>query len=1000
MGRIKRVFLRMLLILSLLLPTAVGNAQDPPPPTGDNTIFIPMISADGGQAQARPPQQVDLPQLRLKVGSFVPAVGERLTLPQDLVIPEFAQGQRGYFIVQFVGPVQQAWKDQVVAVGAELLEYLPDFAFKVRMTPAQAVQVAQLADVAWVGIFQPAYKIDPDLAVNGPQLVEVRIAEGIVPAPLVNAIMTLAIEVAGQDGQSVVVAADAAQVRAIANLGDVAWITDFVLNEKHNEYGAGVILGANTANSKGFDGSTQTAAVADTGLGDGTANGGHPDIPAGRIQAIYNRSGSAGGCFTSIVDDGPQDVDSGHGTHVAGSVLSDGGANGEGKGTAPAARLVFQAIENWANVSFLCQILGGYPAAGYFLTGIPDDLRQLFQQAYDGGARVHANSWGAAVAGDYTADSAYADEFVWTRPDMTITFSAGNSGDDANNDGVVDNDSLGSPATAKNVITIGASENDRQGNYNCDGSLSYTSSDPYQQGQTCGSMGGNNILGTAGQRWGFTAEPLNSDVTAGNREQMAPFSSRGPTDDGRIKPDVVAPGTWVLSGYSSLHQEGYGDPTNPRTGGFQSDGWGMPLNVTYKYFGGTSMSNPLAAGAATVVRDYYQQVYNHNASAALVKATLINSAVDLLDENNDGADDNDFPIPNVHEGWGRIDLARATDGSYQFFDGDSLGTGGSMIYNFGVSTAGQPFKVTLVWSDYPSTESAGVNLVNDLDLLVTAPNGTQYRGNVFSGGWSQSGGSVDRLNNVENVYVLSAAAGMWTVQVQGYNAPNGPQPFALVVDGAFGSAPTPTPTSTATNTPIPTNTPTATNTPVHTPTNTPLPTETPTATNMPINTPTNTPIATETTTATSTPVNTATNTPVPTATATATTTNTPLPTNTPTSTPQPSGGMHIGDLDGVASPSFFYWAAQVTISVHDGNHAPVANANVSGSWSSGFGGSASCTTNSSGQCTVRRDVIRNSQTSVTYSVTNVTHSSLSYQSSANHDPDGDSNGTSIVINRP
>ena len=85
----------------------------------------------------------------------------------------------------------------------------------------------------------------------------------------------------------------------------------------------------------------------------------------------------------------------------------------------------------------------------------------LFQQAYTAGARVHSNSWGGAAAGDYTVDSVNTDTFVWSHRDMLISFSAGNEGVDANSDGVIDNDSTGSPATAKNVLTVGASENDR-----------------------------------------------------------------------------------------------------------------------------------------------------------------------------------------------------------------------------------------------------------------------------------------------------------------------------------------------------------------------------------------------------------------------------------------------------------------------------------------------------------------------------------------------------------
>ena len=254
-------------------------------------------------------------------------------------------------------------------------------------------------------------------------------------------------------------------------------------------------------------------------------------------------------------------------------------------------------------------------------------------------------------------------------------------------------------------------------------------------------MSGTNTLGTAGQRWGFSTEPLKSDSTAGNREQMAPFSSRGPTDDGRIKPDVVAPGTWILSGYSELFQRGYGDPVNATAVVTSRTAGACPLNESYKYFGGTSMSNPIAAGAATVVRDFYQKAHNIPASAALVKATLINSAVDLQDENNDGVNDNAMPIPNKHEGWGRIDLAAATDGSHQFVEnGAGLATGSNASYQYSLVTGTRqgtvvipgaetaPFKVSLVWTDYPSSESAAQNLVNDLDLVVIAPDGAIYRG--------------------------------------------------------------------------------------------------------------------------------------------------------------------------------------------------------------------------------------------------------------------------------
>lgn len=743
--------------------------------------LMAMLIATVGIGQAGPLTPNQAASIRLKAATFAPGRGEAAALAPGLSIAGYTEGQRGYYLVQFAGPVDLAMRERLAALGAEALDYVPDFAFKVRMTPAQARQVEQLDGVAWMGLFQPAYKLSPALDRNGTRLYRVRIERGADAGQSAAVIARAGAQVLGRAGQTLLVAADAARLDVIAQVLDVAWVENVAMREKHNETGAGVIMGANTANANGYDGSTQTAAVADTGLGDGTAGGAHPDIPASRVTAIYNWPGVNDTCWT-ITNDGAIDVDSGHGTHVAGSVLSDGGVSGEGKGTAPAAKLVFQSTENWATMKGICATL--YPD-GYYLTGIPDDLRQLFQQAYDAGARIHANSWGSAAAGDYTQDSAYADEFVWNNRDMAITFSAGNEGSDANSDGVVDNDSIGSPATAKNVITIGASENQRS-SYACDTTLTYVSHDAYQTGQTCNSMGGQNLLGTYGQRWGadFPANPIASDPTAGNSEQMAGFSSRGPTDDGRIKPDVVAPGTWVLSGYSGMHQEGYGDPTNPQNGAYQLDGWGMPMNGTYKYFGGTSMSNPLAAGAATVVRDFYKKAHTLDASAALVKATLINSAIDLLDENNDGANDNDYPIPNSHEGWGRVNVANATDNGHKFDDNAAgLSTNGTAIYQASVNTSGA-LKITLVWSDYPSTATAAANLVNDLDLTVTSPSGTVYRGNVFSGGWSQTGGSADRVNNVENVYVQTAATGTWTIEVKGFNVPNGPQPFALVVDGA------------------------------------------------------------------------------------------------------------------------------------------------------------------------------------------------------------------------
>jgi PKD repeat protein len=108
--------------------------------------------------------------------------------------------------------------------------------------------------------------------------------------------------------------------------------------------------------------------------------------------------------------------------------------------------------------------------------------------------------------------------------------------------------------------------------------------------------------------------------------------------------------------------------------------------------------------------------------------------------------------------------------------------------------------------------------------------------------------------------------------------------------------------------------------------------------------------------------------------------------------------IHVGDLDRASTSQGSGWTATVTITVHAGNHAPVASAVVSGSWSAG--GTGSCTTNGSGQCTLSKSGIPRKTGSVTFMVGPVTHATLTYASAANHDPDGDSTGTSITVRRP
>jgi Subtilase family len=580
------------------------------------------------------------------------------------------------------------------------------------------------------------------------------------------------------------VVATESQANAIVSSGLAIHIETYHIPKKYNDAASSDIMNAGPAYVSGYNGDTQTAAVADTGCGYGdiAAKYIHNDLPSSRIVAMNSwTAADAPGCY-SVIADGVLDGDSGHGTHCLMSVLGGGEpGTGIGRGVAHGANLVCQAVEDYIDMSGQCAALYD---DGYYLLGLPDDLGTLFDQAYNLGARVHSNSWGSDDAGAYTMDASKVDEYVWQNRDMLVTISAGNAGTDANADGKIDADSIGSPATAKNCLCVGASENQRSDNFPCDSQFNNQNDGR----STCANN--ENSIFTYGGAWAdYPAEPYLSDPIAGNQQQVAGFSSRGPTDDGRVKPDVVCPGTFILSGYSPRYRQGYDSSPNPVNGLWQSKGYAFPYSGDYKYFSGTSMSNPLCAGCAVVIRDFLKKAHAHDASAALVKAILINTAVDLLDENNDGLNDNAFPIPNIHEGWGRVDLGAATSSSVGFRDetGAGLATGESFSDTF-ESDGTAPLRITLVWSDSPAAPDSAKTLVNNLDLRVTSPSGAVFRGNVLSGGWSVTGGSTDTVNNVENVFIENPESGTYTVQVLGTTVPYR-QTFALSWTGRFSGPP-------------------------------------------------------------------------------------------------------------------------------------------------------------------------------------------------------------------
>jgi len=340
-------------------------------------------------------------------------------------------------------------------------------------------------------------------------------------------------------------------------------------------------------------------------------------------------------------------------------------------------------------------------------------LYEMFEHSLMNDANIHTNSWGSeSLVGDYTSDSRSIDWFTNDYPEFLVIFSAGDMGVSG----------VTSPSTAKNALSVGAS--------------------------TTGAFG---------------SEPIG---------QVFNESSSGPTSDGRIKPDLVAPGVMICSARAQEADLATGGACS---NSMHSDG-STPMYMTLN---GSSMATPVVAGASAMAREFLRtEVGIESPGSDLIRALLVNGAEDLGEQD----------VPNSREGWGQLNISNSLfpksngDNLSVFYDHErELMPGHSFIYTFEVS-GGSGIDVTLAWNDMEGSASADQNasrLVNNLDLVVISPTGEEYKGNHFANGISQTAGPSDQLNNLERVRLPSSQSGIWAIRVG--HAGGFVQDFSLVL---------------------------------------------------------------------------------------------------------------------------------------------------------------------------------------------------------------------------
>ncbi len=692
------------------------------------------------------------------------------------------EGERLH-LVRFNGPIKSAWIDSLKRERVTVVDYIPHYTYLVwgdasAINSIRSISKNAASPIEWEGEYKPEYRIMPGVYRNNKDermgMRSDRYEIQLFKNDNANADTFKAIdgvrrgEILGlqeiKHYVNFVVGLDEAGLAEVASRPDVISIHPYIEPVKFDEAQNLILRGNLTGNlptpgdylqyllGKGFtqaqfDASNFTVDVSDSGIGN--AN------PAAENQFVLRREGDPA--------QGSRVVYSRlEGTANAGSTLA--GCDGHGNinatiigGYVPSGGIFAAAPHADANGYRYGLGVAPFVKVGSSVIFDPNsftspNVSNLQSRAYADGARISSNSWGSNAAGAYTATSQSYDALVRDaqqatsvnptagNQEMVIIFAAGNAGPGGQ--------SMGSPGTAKNLITVGASENVR-------------------------AFGGADGCGLA-------------DSGADSANDIIGFSSRGPTTDGRRKPDIVLPGTHVTGGAAQnvLANPVTGNGTalpcfaagGVCAGPGGSDFFPVGGQQWYTASSGTSHSTPAIAGLAALIRQHFINTApiggspgsGTTPSAALTKALMMNSASYM---NGEGANDN---LPSNNQGMGLADL----DNYFDIFAQDNIirdqqaadtftDSAQQRVFSGVIANNTKPFRVTVAYSDAPGA-TTGNAFVNNLDLEVIV-GGTVYRGNNFVNGNSVGGGTADTRNNVESVFVPAGVSGNFLIRVKATN---------------------------------------------------------------------------------------------------------------------------------------------------------------------------------------------------------------------------------------